>query len=75
MKIHVTFDADDLINLQFTGNTSGATGRQYMTQGKDRESRPSFYAEGAELRQIADHFDQLATEAGYPPHWRIEVGL
>jgi hypothetical protein len=64
MKFHVSFAASDLLGLQDTGNSSAALGIQFMHEDFMRQDRPSFFATPSELRQIADHFDQLATAAG-----------
>jgi hypothetical protein len=62
MKFHVTIDAQDLLELEYTGNTSVSIGSQFMSKS-DREA-PSLYTKPGELRALAQHFDQLASWAG-----------
>ena len=66
MNFHVTFNERDLLGLSYAGYTSPLIGRLYVTQKDKRieEKEPSFYVKPGGLRAIADHFNQLAQEAG-----------
>lgn len=63
MRFHVTFHADDLLCMEYTGNTSATLGHQLCPELYDTQA-PSLYVKPGQLRAIAAHFAALAEQVG-----------